>query len=164
MTCLILASEMPSLAASFVTNASRSASCSCSSRPWISRQRGAQLGLGDPQRLGERGIAERPRAVIAAHALAELARAARAQVGKRGAQRRFADAELGREVAEVGRAATAAAGLQVVEGGTDLGRSHAELARERVVEALEPVAAPLGADDLVRPVELVERGRRPCRS
>ena len=159
MTSLTLASEMPSLAASLVTNASRSAWCCCSSRPWIFVSAARSLAWVTPSALASAGSPSGPGAVIAAHAVAELARAARAQVGKGGAQLRFADAELGGDVAEVGRAATAAAGLQLVERGADLGRSHAELARERVVEALEPVAAPLAADDLARPVELVERGR-----
>ena len=50
-------------------------------------------------------------------------------------------------------------GLSESKAGADLRLVDAELGRQRVVEALEPVAATLAADDLAVAVELLERGR-----
>ena len=100
----------------------------------------------------------------AARAVAEAGpprRRARAgsQVRERGAQLGLGDADLLREVGERGLVdAAIGAGLERVEGGADLGRVDAELGREGLVEALDPVAAALAADDLAVAVELLERG------
>ena len=161
MTSLIFASETPSLAASLATKASRSAVALLLQIGVDLLQRGAQLRLGDAELLGQRGRAEPGRRGRTAAAAAGAAGArAGAQVGERGAQLGLADADLLREVGELGLVGAAVrAGPQRIEGGADLGLVDAELGREGVVEALEPVAATLAADDLAVAVELLERGR-----
>ena len=153
MTSLTLASETPSLAASLATNASRSASCSLTSLAADLLQRGAQLGLRDAELLGERG--DRPGAPGAGAAAAQAAAGCQPPgAGRASAARSLASLTpiLLREVAEGGLVGAAIRpGLQRVEGGADLGRVDAELGREGVVEALEPVAAPLAAHDLAVP-------------
>ena len=115
-------------------------------------QRGAQLGLGDAELLGDLrdGRTDAAADVVTEAGAAEAP--AGSQVVEGRAELVLADAELLREVGEGGLAGAAiGAGLQRVERGADLGRVDAELGREGIVEALEPVAAPLTTDALRSP-------------
>ena len=126
--------------------------------------RGAQLGLGDAELLGQRRGARATRTTGTTGAAAKRrAGAAGARTGpqvvERGAQLGLADAQLLGEIAEAGLGdAAVGAGLERVERRADLRGVDAELGRQRLVEAVEPIAATIAADDLAVPVELLECG------
>ena len=164
MTSFTLASETPSLAASLVMKASRSASCSLTRSPRTFFSAALSLACVTPSSLASAatwgGPPGRRGAVTEAGAGAAAGARAGQQVGERGAQLGLGDADLLREVGERGLVGAAVLpGLERVERGADLGLVDAELGREGVVEALDAVAAALAADDLAVAVELVERGR-----